>query len=90
MVTLGEAWGEHIKIPPLKDQGWDTKYSTVPPWLQLALPLIDALTGAPGGAFPVRSSEVVAAGQGYRSLSPYGFLSGHLTFGHVFITAFNG
>ena len=35
-------------------------YSTVPPWLQCwALPLIDALTGAPGRLFPTCSSEVV-------------------------------
>ena len=44
----------------LKDQGWDTKYSTVPPWLQIALPLIDALTGAPDRAFLPDGSEVVS------------------------------
>ena len=60
------------KTHPLKKQGWDTKslYSTVPPWLLCKTkPLIDALTGAPGGPFPVRGSEVVSARPGNRSLS---------------------
>ena len=34
-------------------------YSTVPPWLQPQLPLIDAVTGAPDPAFPPDGSEVV-------------------------------
>ena len=52
--------GGYKKSPsPDEHQGWDTKYSTVPPWLQIALPLIDALTGAPDGAFLPHSSEVV-------------------------------
>jgi hypothetical protein len=59
-----------IIIPPLKDQGWDTKYSTVPPWLQIALPLIDALTGAPGTSFPMLGSKVVSALQGCRAVAP--------------------
>jgi hypothetical protein len=58
-----------IKTPPLKDQGWDTKYSTVPPWLQLSLPLIDALTGAPGMAFPhIRLRSGIANGRGTDAL----------------------
>lgn len=36
------------------------QYSTVPPWLpREAKPLIDALTGVPGGLFPTHGSEVV-------------------------------
>ena len=46
--------------PPEQNQGWDTKYSTVPPWLPLAKPLIDALTGAPDRPFPTDGSEVVS------------------------------
>ena len=34
-------------------------YSTVPPWLCKAAPLIDALTGVPGKPFPTHGSEVV-------------------------------
>ena len=45
---------------PLKIRGGIQKYSTVPPWLQIALPLIDAVTGAPESAFPPVSSEVVS------------------------------
>ena len=51
--------GEGIKkFPsPEQNQGWDTKYSTVPPWLRLLPSLIDAVTGVTGRAFPPRSSE---------------------------------
>jgi len=43
------------------------QYSTVPPWLlSTGKPLIDAVTGAPGRAFPLRGSER----QGYGCLSP--------------------
>ena len=46
------------KFPsPEQNQGWDTKYSTVPPWLRLSPSLIDAVTGVTGRAFPPRSSE---------------------------------
>jgi len=38
--------------PLNKDQGWDTKYSTVPPWLRQMPSLIGTVTGAPGVAFP--------------------------------------
>ncbi|MBQ3146751.1 MAG: hypothetical protein IJB91_03375 [Oscillospiraceae bacterium] len=61
---------------PLKAQGWDTKYSTVPPWLQLVLPLIDALTGAPGGVFPPRGSKAVSFPASLQSLAPTGFSLG--------------
>ena len=38
-------------------------HSTVPPWLQQMLPLIDALTGAPDRLFPTDGSEVVRCGK---------------------------
>ncbi len=82
--------GERIKKEshPLKDQGWDTKYSTVPPWLQPQLPLIDALTGAPVRAFPPGGSEVVSPSVVLRDLSTNRSLSEQLTAAHVFVTAF--
>ena len=53
-------------------------YSTVPPWLQHGLSLIDALTGAPGMAFPhmrLRSGTLTEA---FRTLAPDRFLSENL------------
>ncbi len=46
-------WGGYAKIPPLKNQGWDTKsYSTVPPCLQPGgCSLIAAVTGGPVSAY---------------------------------------
>ena len=57
-------FGEGVKIIPspetIRGGIQSLQYSTVPPWLQrTALPLIDALTGAPGRPFPTCSSEVV-------------------------------
>jgi len=59
----------HNKIPTPEDQGWATKYSTVPPWLQQMLPLIDALTGVPGMAFPhIQLGSGIANGRGTDAL----------------------
>ena len=83
--------GERYKKypPPEQNQGWDTKYSTVPPWLLLAKPLIDALTGAPGGAFLPRSSEVVSLPGRVTKYLHQMYLSLRIFPGrHVFITAF--
>ena len=65
------------KFPsPEQNQGWDTKYSTVPPWLQLALPLIDAVTGVTGAAFPLAQlGKWYRTGQCIGILTPNGFLS---------------
>jgi len=52
-------------------------------------PLIDAITGAPGQAFPQVGSEVVSFAAGSQSLCTNRLLSEHLTETHVFITAFN-
>ena len=74
--------GEGIKnTHPLKDQGWDTKYSTVPPWLPcMAEPLIDAITGAPGVAFPpTRLGSGIDGGRGSGAFQRRGSLSGDLT-----------
>ena len=76
------------------NQGWDTyyiMYSTVPPWLQTSLPLVDdTVTGAPGRPFPTVSSEVVSNQAGVRShctkLTPLCRILPSL---RVFITAFN-
>jgi len=74
-------WGRANKIPTPEDQGWDTKYSTVPPWLhRKAVPLIDALTGAPGMAFPhIRLRSGIAIGDVTDALHQGGILSGKLT-----------
>ena len=72
--------GEGIKNShPLTKQGWDTKYSTVPPWLRRAPSLIDALTGAPGRPFPTCGSEVVSSPAGLQSLFTNRLLSEHLS-----------
>jgi len=73
--------GGHNKTPTPEDQGWDTKYSTVPPWLhRKAVPLIDALTGAPGMAFPhIRLRSGIANGRVTDALHQSGILSGNLT-----------
>ena len=63
-------------------------YSTVPPWLQIALPLIDAVTGAPGLPFPTVGSEGVVTLQGNEAISPGRLLSENLTKRHVFLIAF--
>jgi len=65
-------------------------YSTVPPWLQrAALPLIDALTGAPGEAFPhTQLRSGMAHRQGSRTIAANRFLSGLLSGRRVFVTAF--
>ena len=45
---------------PWRNQGWDTKYSTVPPWLRPQPSLIGTVTGAPVRPFPTGGSEVVS------------------------------
>jgi hypothetical protein len=64
--------GEGIKNthPPIKIRGGIQKYSTVPPWLRIASPLIVALTGEPGMAFPPYGSEVVSIRYAYKTLPP--------------------
>ena len=58
--------GQDGKIPPLKNQGWDTKFvfhgSTLVAYPKIlpAMPLIGAVTDASGRPFPTRSSEVVS------------------------------
>ena len=75
-----EGLGEGIKNShPLTKQGWDTKYSTVPPWLRRKPSLIDALTGAPGRPFPTCGSEVVSSPAGLQSLFTNRLLSEHLS-----------
>jgi len=66
------------------------QYSTVPPWLpSKGKPLIDAVTGAPGRAFPLRGSEVVTQTAGVRlPFTESGSLSGNLTDARVFVVAF--
>jgi hypothetical protein len=67
----GKPWGRYKKYPaPDQNQGWDTKYSTVPPWLRIASPLIDAVTGAPVRLFPTGSSEVVSYREANKTLAP--------------------
>ena len=83
--------GRYRKIPPLKDQGWDTiiMYSTVPPWLQLALSLIDAITGAPGMAFPrIRLRSGIAAGRVTGPFHQTGPSLSRFPAARVFVTAF--
>jgi hypothetical protein len=64
-------------------------YSTVPPWLQLALSLIDAITGAPGGAFPPpRLGSGIAGGRIPEPFHQSWPLSEDLTAARVFVTAF--
>jgi len=84
-------WGGKKETPPLKNQGWDTKsYSTVPPWLQHKLPLIDAVTGAPGMAFPhTRLRSGIAIGRGTEPSHQTGSSLGILPSAHVFIAAFD-
>ena len=84
-------WGGHKNNPiPWRNRGGIQKYSTVPPWLRRsAPPLIDALTGAPGGAFLPHGSEVVSHPAGVQPpctkvAASLGILPG----GRVFITAF--
>ena len=61
-------YGEgYKKAHPLKSGVGYKMYSTVPPWLQQALPLIDALTGAPDPEFPPDSSEAVGKPAGGQS-----------------------
>ena len=80
MAPLKGRIGEGIKNShPLTKQGWDTKYSTVPPWLRLAPSLIDAITGAPGRLFPTCGSEVVSSPAGLQSLFTNRLLSEHLS-----------
>ena len=52
------------------------QYSTVPPWLQLALPLIDAVTGVTGAAFPLAQlGKWYRTGRCTGTLTPNGRLS---------------
>ena len=86
--------GEGKKIAhPLKNQGWDTVKSSIPRFHPgcpaYAEPLIDAVTGAPGGTFPTRGSEVVTPAAGVRMpFTKSGILSGNLTGARVFVKAF--
>ena len=84
--------GRYRKIPPLKNQGWDTiiMYSTVPPWLQLALSLIDAITGVPGMAFPrIRLRSGIAAGRVTGPFHHAGPSLSRFPAARVFVTAFD-
>ncbi len=66
-------------------------YSTVPPWLhRKAMPLIDALTGAPDGAFLPHGSEVVSTSAVLQMpCTKMASSLGILQKLHVFITAFD-
>ena len=83
--------GEGIKkFPsPEQNQGWDTKYSTVPPWLRLAPSLIDAVTGVTGRAFPPGSSESgIADRRGSKPSHQMGLSLRFLRTAHVFRHSF--
>ena len=82
--------GQGIKnTHPLKIRGGIQSIPRFHPGYGQCPSLIDTVTGAPGRAFLLCGSEVVSQKQGNRNLSPGGFLSENLTFGHVFVLAFN-
>lgn len=60
--------GQNKNTHPLKNQGWDTKvfHGSTLVVVYIKLPLIDALTGAPGRAFLPCGSEVVSSPAGVR------------------------
>ena len=83
MVFTSFLIGEGIKnTHPLKNQGWDT-FSIPrfhPGCPAFAEPLIDAITGAPGVAFPpTRLGSGIDGGRGSGAFQRRGSLSGDLT-----------
>ena len=83
--------GKGIKnTHPLKDQGWDTKVFHGSTLVALkSEPLIDALTGAPGMAFPrIRLRSGIVTGRGTEALHQMASSLGIFPGTRVFITAF--
>ena len=64
-------------------------YSTVPPWLRPGPSLIDALTGAPGMAFPpIRLGSGIASGRNTGPFQHTGPSLGIFPETRVFVAAF--